>query len=512
MKIGFDIVAARRRHGTDTPAPQRVPAERTDPREVTLLAAMASAASLPEQRRLAADLETLRAHRTAARRRDQALDLAGQVFAPPAYPVTSVAQSTRHTADSDWLGEVEPDDLDPGQVTQEMTAAASVWWSRVPEQVRAEPAELAVQALGAARLRAGGYGLRHAEAARAFCDQVDHLYSRTAGRRLFAYPQVPSGSSLPVGVDDDNTAYDDDSWAPDTGADQASSDRSQWTPSLGEGDAPESDSAEGVENPAAGDTHDAGPGTGAYVDYLDGTTTPPHGTQSDGTLSHRRHSAAGLPSLDNSPLVQWATRQVRAADAVLPSDRGSVTPSLAEGDEPEGDHSEPAVDPSAATGTHDADGGNGPVTDYLDGQQYPWGSTAGRKTADDAQAAPADAGAIAGIACPQCGGVGTVPGSQNPCPLCQGTGSVTQAQADSYTATLPDGAAPTTSARRTASCPRCGGEGQFPAGAMCPTCTGSGQAHPMDYSPISPAAKMAAFRRQVQAGLAQADVTGGQGR
>lgn len=388
-------------------------------REVALLTAMAAATSLAEQRRLAAELEAIRAQRVAARREEAALDLAAayhEDLIVSRHPVLPAAHARQHTAASDWLAEPD-DEHDPHAVAEAMVSTATAWWSRLSQEVREDERELAVQAGEMARRHSSQYGRLATSAAAAFMGHVDLLYLRAAGRRLLA-DQVPPSSTLPVGVDDDETAYDDGSWAPDTGV-SGPVNGGQVTPSLQEGTAPAGDTAQGIDNPINDSTHDAGPATGDAVDYLDGTTTPPKGTQDDKVIARRvaarvdvlrgivtgRQAApvegmlvdpttasallavhqtldpVGQQNFERVPLaklVDLAWQHTRAAmarlravaDGAMPSDRGELTQSLDEGTPPAGDVSQPAVDTSVVDSTHDAGPGNGAAEDFLDGQQY----------------------------------------------------------------------------------------------------------------------------------------------
>jgi hypothetical protein len=383
VRIGFDLPAREQRPPT---TPLRVTSQQERQREAELVTRMAAAGSTREQQRIASELEALRMARAQVTRQDEEL---AQIAASmgPSYPVTPSVHSSLHTMASDWLAEEDLPDIEPAEVDQRMAAEASTWFRReVDEQVLPYRTEVEVRARGYARVAASQFGRRAGRAQQAFLAQADRLYRHATGINLLAYPQPDPASSLPVGVNSDETAYDDGSWAPGTGAGSPKASTSGGeTPSLSEGAAPSVDQSQGIENPAATDHNDAGPGAGSVdaVDYLTGDTTPPKGTDTQ-KQSARRKRLARLRRLAEEAGLSTSV-------PVLPSDRGSETDSYDEGSTVAGDVSQPAVDPSAATTTHNEDGGNGPAVDYLDGVEYPWGvggSTAGLRNLADGGSLP----------------------------------------------------------------------------------------------------------------------------
>lgn len=443
MRTGFELVRPRRQRAVvarDTSISNR--------REAELLQLIAASTSRTEQAGYAAELAGLRAEREGVTSQQQDVAMAAQAMAR--FSTSANAQSTRHTVASDWLLDVEEPSGAGDQVAQQMASLAAQWWRRLPDEVKRYPSELRTQAAGIAQREASAYGPLRGHAAGAFLRQVDAMYSGTAGELLFqAYPQPDPGSSLPVGVTNEDTAYDDGSWAPDSNVGSSprpSTDGSE-TPSLDEGPAPAGDVSQGVDNPAAEETHDAGPGPGSVdsVDYLDGTRTPSSGTGSgtmelnsrrlapvsriqsvnmilrarrdgvvDGYLvdpptaaalrvlhdmldrpGRSRFEREPVPSLVSTAYQHASRAAMRAVadggstdltpgatvtDSPMPSDRGSETPSMNEGSGVAADVSQSAVDPAAATSTHDESAGNGATADFLDGQQYPWVTSSSMRT------------------------------------------------------------------------------------------------------------------------------------
>lgn len=138
-------------------------------REAALLDAM-SKADLAEQQRLAADLDALRSERRAAKADAEALDLANAAWAAH---LTPVATHVHHTASTDWLDGVEDHRRPSTDETHWAVAQASLWYQRLPEEVRADGEELAVQAQGKARVVTAGT-VDKAGVKAAFLAQVAH--------------------------------------------------------------------------------------------------------------------------------------------------------------------------------------------------------------------------------------------------------------------------------------------------------------------------------------------------
>lgn len=132
-------------------------------REAALLNEM-DGASLDRQREIATELEAIGRARTAAWETDREIDFGGAVVRDTLTPVVTAAV---HTSSTDWLDEVAPE-RDLAEVQRAMTAAASGFYTRVHEGVKAEPEEYRIQAEGMARLVAGAHAPFTAEATDAF--------------------------------------------------------------------------------------------------------------------------------------------------------------------------------------------------------------------------------------------------------------------------------------------------------------------------------------------------------
>lgn len=239
--------------------------------EVGLLQAMASAKSLEEQRRLAAELEALR-----ARKREQRNALPGltpeALGSQHAASVRTETVRDRSTFDTDWLGEVKIASEDPAQIENEMRAEAVVWAEQgLDPVVRDYPEEVRAQAHSMADHLAARYG-EHAELARqAFLAQAKHTLQAAFGddeAQEYGPPPQPgheeygqSGSSLPKAPEDPETHDHGMGDAPSQDTQTDASD----TPSLAEGTEPESGQEQSLSESPSG-THDESswPGEGNW--------------------------------------------------------------------------------------------------------------------------------------------------------------------------------------------------------------------------------------------------------
>jgi hypothetical protein len=321
--------------------------------EADLLAKMAAARTPQEQQGYARDLEALRAQKAAALRAQSSLDLeaaqhveSGREFLLPSEPSHS---GLGVTAATDWLADAAaPAGTPLAAVEAQMRAEASVWFDRRHDFVKGDAAELGAQAVGFGRRVASVHG-EHAEAAwQAFAAQVEHLHDAHLRRQAMDVVQPPPYSAP---VHDykipDNPDTFDDSLA--VGADPKSTAQTSAAPSLAEGDQPEGDHSETLDNPAATNLgHDKDGKDTSATDYLDGTKTPSSNGKGE-TFSSLRLTAEGDPK--------------------SPAQTGAA-PSLTEGDAPEGDHAEPAV-VDLLSGDHDRSGGDSAATDSIDGTTYP---------------------------------------------------------------------------------------------------------------------------------------------
>lgn len=211
--------------------------------EAELLQAMAKATP-DEQVRLANRLDETRAafRRMAQDQRD--VDLANTIIRDTLTPVVA---HTRHTAATDWFGEDIAEE-DPTEVHQEMLTEASLWFTRLHPEVRADREEFIAQAMGVARRVASQHGLLAPQAERAFLDRVAHLHGRMeASAGLSAQADVTDLASfeLPTDVPDElafeggltTEGADDDHTAP-------------WTTKEKDGDAESTDGTGTTTDPS----------------------------------------------------------------------------------------------------------------------------------------------------------------------------------------------------------------------------------------------------------------------
>jgi hypothetical protein len=141
--------------------------------EAELLEAMAHA-TLPEQRRISAELDDLRAIAAFNKVADAENDLANAIIEDH---LTPVLVHGFHSTATDWLDEQVPDftTADLHQIGTTMRAEASVWFSSVPEGVKANRSELREQARGIARRLGSQYGQVANQAADIFLEYVSRL-------------------------------------------------------------------------------------------------------------------------------------------------------------------------------------------------------------------------------------------------------------------------------------------------------------------------------------------------
>lgn len=342
--------------------------------EAQYLAEMHSAASLTEQQALAAELAALRQRRAAELRAEASYGSIRQASAR----VSNAPSFAKHSIATDWLAEAAQDTADARTVEAQMRAEASIWYEGRPEAVKASPEEVRAQAHGFASRVASQHGTAAAGARAAFLAQVEHL-SKVAMDEVQKPPYgVPSGSSLPEGVDNKDTFDDPVLSAPGGQDPQTEPGDSE---SLSEGDAPEGDTSQGVENPAADTTHDTVKST-EYVDPLtsggktssmwvkaEKSVCPNCSTENKNT--NTECSNCGWKPGD--PIGKGASRKTGArhlADDQTSTEADDAVPSLSEGDAPEGDAAQPSVLPAKGTG-HDAGPGNDGAIDSIDGTAYP---------------------------------------------------------------------------------------------------------------------------------------------
>lgn len=194
-------------------------------REANILKAMAKA-SLPEQRALAIELDTIRREARQSAQAARELDLADSHIRDCLTPVFT---HTFHSAATDWIDEV-PDVDGAGEddtvMAHAMRTEAALWFRKTSAEVKADRDEFAEQAMGMARVHAGRYGERAHVARQAFLDAVAHMHRvAESGSELKADPSGQGQSKLPheVPLAGHERTFDEDFWS-DLGA-EVSSDR-----------------------------------------------------------------------------------------------------------------------------------------------------------------------------------------------------------------------------------------------------------------------------------------------
>lgn len=158
--------------------------------EASLLAEIAAAPTLREQSTLVAELDALRASKTARVQADRDLDLAGAVVQESLTPVLT---HSFHTASTDWLSEADIPSVDANRVHAE----ASLWFGKTSSMVKADEEEFTEQASGVARRLASQFGEGAPEAQRLFMDYVAFLLRREAASGLPQIQQTHDGKDNP---------------------------------------------------------------------------------------------------------------------------------------------------------------------------------------------------------------------------------------------------------------------------------------------------------------------------
>jgi hypothetical protein len=150
-------------------------------KRASLVQAITAAGTFQEQAALVARLAEHDRLAVEAARQDREWGTAGTIVEQT---MTPVAVHERHTAATDWIGDL---DTSGGNYHQEVCAEASLWYGRVNAMVKGDGEEFAEQARGMARRTAGKYGESADAAAQTFLDYVAFLRSKEAASGL---PQI----------------------------------------------------------------------------------------------------------------------------------------------------------------------------------------------------------------------------------------------------------------------------------------------------------------------------------
>lgn len=169
--------------------------------EATLLSAIASASTLREQAGLVAELDALRASKTARAQADRDWDAAGTIVEQTLTPVLA---HSLHTASTDWLSEADIPQVDANLVHAE----ASLWFGKTSAMVKADAEEFEEQAKGVARRLASQFGEAAPEAQRLFMDYVAFLHRREGASGLDQIQQTVA----PDGVTRKTTPLPTETW------------------------------------------------------------------------------------------------------------------------------------------------------------------------------------------------------------------------------------------------------------------------------------------------------------
>ena len=139
-----------------------------------LVSALNKAASLAEQARLLDEIAKIDNAKTASAKQSRELDFASAVVRET---FTPVRVHEHHTAATDWIGYEEHV---PTDWQNRVVAEAATWFGRVPDFVKSDGEEFAIQAQGKARQIAGQFGIQATAAQQTFEQYVNFLRTQSA--------------------------------------------------------------------------------------------------------------------------------------------------------------------------------------------------------------------------------------------------------------------------------------------------------------------------------------------
>jgi hypothetical protein len=274
----------------------------TTQREAQLLEAM-KYASLEEQRRLAGDLEQLRAEATAEAQSDRDIELADSIVLDH---LTPVLVHGFHSAATDWLGEdTEYTTADLHEVGQSMRAEASLWYRTVTDGVKANRSELREQAKGVARRLGSQYGEIADQASSIFLEYIGQLVT-AEGTDMGNIPSAAGDNTNPNSTPWDEEATAEGIEAPIDGQAPPAADAPEAPEGSGlpAGDAPP---AAAASSPSAEPTDDA-PHLAPELSPEDSFDPQgPGAADTSASVEATRRTAAAAPERDpwGSAFTDW---------------------------------------------------------------------------------------------------------------------------------------------------------------------------------------------------------------
>lgn len=188
-----DDKKVRRQNGRRTAA-ETLTAGGEVQKRADLVRALPKAASLAEQARLLDEISKIDQAKTASVSQSRELDFASAVVRETFAPVRV---HEHHTAATDWIGYEEQV---PADWQHRVVAEAATWFGRVPDFVKADGEEFAIQAQGKAQQFAGQFGIQ-ATAARQTFEQYAAFLRTQAASGLDQIQQV----TAPDGVTQTST-------------------------------------------------------------------------------------------------------------------------------------------------------------------------------------------------------------------------------------------------------------------------------------------------------------------
>jgi hypothetical protein len=168
-----DDKKVRRQNGRRTAA-ETLTAGGEVQKRADLVSALNKAASLAEQARLLDEIAKIDNAKTASAAQSRELDFASAVVRETFAPVRV---HEHHTAATDWIGYEEQV---PSDWQNRVVAEAATWFGRVPDFVKADGEEFAIQAQGKAQQFAGQFGIQATAARQTFEQYVAFLRTQAA--------------------------------------------------------------------------------------------------------------------------------------------------------------------------------------------------------------------------------------------------------------------------------------------------------------------------------------------
>lgn len=287
VAVPMTSVMATRTATTSTAHTKESTAMTQQPTEADLIQRLASATSLVQQTAISEQLEALRTASRESAAMEGTLDWNAMGVLPPTHmqavasslagipedddafgsllPPMTASTRLGHSEATDWMADLTPSTTLDSTLSTVARAEATRWFENVYGPVKQDAQEFSTQAHNAAVRDCSKFALQSVAARSVYLDQIRHLASRE-GISLVALDEtvdtyVSDGKTTqPVGVGASDSASNGsmDEWTIGTdlnGGEDPKSTNAE-APSLTEGDTPEGDHSESVDNPNFGEGPD----------------------------------------------------------------------------------------------------------------------------------------------------------------------------------------------------------------------------------------------------------------